>query len=96
MRVSKEVQATRDYEAALLRGYQAYLKTLLAAADAGPRTAAGKARPAAGAAAAHGGTQHSALLGARVAVRCMAGLLEALPHFNYARCGTTLSRGSTS
>ncbi|KAF6266173.1 CBF/Mak21 family-domain-containing protein [Scenedesmus sp. NREL 46B-D3] len=30
MRVSKEVQALRDYEQALLKGYQAYLKALLA------------------------------------------------------------------
>jgi nucleolar complex protein 3 len=33
--VSKEVQRLRDYESALIKGYQAYLKTLLAAADRG-------------------------------------------------------------
>jgi hypothetical protein len=36
MRVSKEVQALRDFESTLLKGYQAYLKTLLAAASAKP------------------------------------------------------------
>jgi len=33
--VTKDVQKLRDYEAALLRGYQAYLRTLLAAAKGG-------------------------------------------------------------
>ncbi|KAK9813219.1 hypothetical protein WJX72_010918 [[Myrmecia] bisecta] len=64
MPVSKEVKRTRDYEALLLRSYQAYLKQLLAAA-AGLKQGGGLAQKA------------------RVAVKCMCGLLSALPHFNY-------------
>lgn len=68
MKVSKEVQALRDFEAALLKGYQAYLKTLLAAATA----------------AANSSSSSSARLAtARVAVRCMGQLLVAKPGFNY-------------
>ena len=63
--MSKEVKKLREYEAALLRAYQAYLRALLAALTA---TRRGKAPLA------HG----------RIAVKCMAGLLAALPHFNYA------------
>jgi hypothetical protein len=69
MRVSKEVQALRDYEQALLKGYQAYLKTLLAAATAKPAAA--------------GNSGSSMLATKRVAVRCMGQLLVARPGFNY-------------
>jgi hypothetical protein len=65
--LSKEVQRQREYESALLRAYQALLKVLLAAADAGSKGQGG----------------NSALQSARVAVRCMALLLTSLPHFNY-------------
>ncbi|KAF8055732.1 noc3l [Scenedesmus sp. PABB004] len=69
-RVSKEVAALRDYEQALLKGYQTYLKSLLAAAT--PRPAAPGAAPSGG-----------ALATQRVAVRCMGQLLVARPGFNY-------------
>jgi nucleolar complex protein 3 len=75
MRVSKEVQALRDYEQALLKGYQAYLKTLLAAATATPTATSATA------AAGHSGS--SMLATKRVAVRCMGQLLVARPGFNY-------------
>jgi nucleolar complex protein 3 len=111
--VSKEVQRLRDYESALLKGYQAYLKTLLAAADRGEERVAlppvqrttkkrkntgdddeeeedddddeqAEAEAAAVAAAAAAAAELEARrAGARVAVRCMSGLLTALPHFNY-------------
>jgi nucleolar complex protein 3 len=80
MRVSKEVQELRDYEQALLKGYQAYLKTLLAAATAKP-TAISTAPAAAAAAAGPSGS--SMLATKRVAVRCMGQLLVARPGFNY-------------
>lgn len=70
MRVSKEVQALRDFESTLLKGYQAYLKTLLAAANTKPS----------------GGSSSSSsarMATARVAVRCMGQLLVAKPGFNY-------------
>lgn len=38
MQVTKDVQKVRDFEAALLRGYQAYLKALLQAAKSGGAT----------------------------------------------------------
>lgn len=77
MRVSKEVQAMRDFEAALLKGYQAYLKTLLAA------TTAATTKPAAGVACGSAKASSSRLATARVAVRCMGQLLVARPGFNY-------------
>jgi nucleolar complex protein 3 len=70
MRVSKEVQALRDFESALLKGYQAYLKTLLAAATAKPSVGSGNGSGA-------------RLATARVALRCMGQLLVAKPGFNY-------------
>jgi nucleolar complex protein 3 len=73
MRVSKEVQALRDFEQALLKGYQAYLKTLLAAATVKPTTS-----PVAA-----GHSSSSVLATKRVAVRCMGQLLVARPGFNY-------------
>ncbi|KAI8469899.1 MAG: nucleolar complex-associated protein-domain-containing protein [Monoraphidium minutum] len=80
VRASKEVQALRDHEAALLKAYQGYLKTLLAAAAAAPPRGGGSA----GGGASGGKGVESALASARVAVRCLAGLLEARPGFNYA------------
>jgi hypothetical protein len=74
MKVSKEVQALRDFEAALLKGYQAYLKTLLAASTA--------AAAAAGSSSSSSGSS-ARLATARVAVRCMGQLLVAKPGFNY-------------
>ncbi len=82
--MSKDVQRLRDYEAALLKHYQLYLKALLKASSAPlPPAAApkGKGKQRAAAAAAVGG---AALGTARVAVKCMAALLTSLPHFNYA------------
>jgi len=70
MRVSKEVAALRDFEAALLKGYQGYLKTLLAAATAKPSQGSSSSSSA-------------RLATARVAVRCMGQLLVAKPGFNY-------------
>lgn len=67
MRVSREVAALRDFEQSLLRSYQAYLKTLLAAATAKPTA----------------GSCSSVLATGRVAVRCMGQLLVARPGFNY-------------
>lgn len=67
MRVSKEVAALRDFEQSLLRSYQAYLKSLLAAATAKPSA----------------GSSSSVLATARVAVRCLGQLLVARPGFNY-------------
>lgn len=69
MKVSKEVQALRDFEAALLKGYQAYLKTLLAAATAAANSSSS--------------SSSARLATARVAVRCMGQLLVAKPGFNY-------------
>ncbi len=71
--VSKEVQKVRDYEAALLKQYQAYLKLLLAASQQ-----QGKQRPG------HDHAHSKALAHARVAVKCQASLLTAKPEFNYA------------
>lgn len=83
--MSKEVQKLRDYETALLRSYQAYLKTLLAAANAGPGGGGGKCKHGGGGAGggSGAGSSNSALLGARVSVRCMGQLLVTHPHFNY-------------
>jgi nucleolar complex protein 3 len=93
VKASREVQATRDHEAALLKAYQAFLKTLLAAADAAPPRGGGKGGQASGRndAPRDGGggkgqgpkAVESALASARVAVRCLAGLLAARPGFNY-------------
>ena len=69
MRVSKEVAALQEHEAALLRCYQAYLKALLAAATS--------------ASISHGVAAGSAAATRRVAVRCMGQLLVARPGFNY-------------
>ena len=80
--VSKEVQRLRDYESALLKQYQAYLKHLLAACKGGlqqPRTGANGVKRAAG-----GSAAAKALAHARVAMKCLATLLTTLPHFNYA------------
>lgn len=86
MRVSREVQALRDHEAALLRGYQAYLRRLVAAlqgTDGGGIGGNGgkgsKGKGGGGDSGVGGGLTH-----ARVAARCMSSLLGALPHFNYA------------
>jgi len=65
--VSKEVQKLRDYEAALLKAYQSYLKLLVSALGkglAGVRSAAPK--------------RH-----AQIAIKCMCQLLVAQPHFNF-------------
>lgn len=70
VQVSREVQKLRDYEAALLRAYQSYLKLLVAAMNQG---GAGGAKGASSAPKHH----------ARVAVKCMCQLLVSLPHFNY-------------
>eukprot|EP00887_Chlorella_sp_A99_P004044 scaffold11.g4044.t1 len=69
MAVSKEVQKQRDHEAALLSGYQTYLKALLE-----------PLRKKDGSAAGGGG---GAPATARLAVRCMARLLTGHPNFNY-------------
>jgi nucleolar complex protein 3 len=81
MRVSKEVQALRDYEQALLKGYQSYLKTLLAAATANPPAKPSPSSSSSPAAAGH--SSSSMLATKRVAVRCMGQLLVARPGFNY-------------
>lgn len=89
-RVSKEVQALRDFEQALLKCYQAYLKALLAAATAPGSSHAqqrqqqqqqeqGQGAPGASGSA----SGHASLATARVAVRCMGQLLVAKPGFNY-------------
>ncbi|BDA51329.1 Nucleolar complex protein 3 homolog [Coccomyxa sp. Obi] len=80
MPVSKEVKKVRDYESALLRAYQAYLKALLAACNAAERRSRQN-----GAAAAPGPPAAAPSLATpRVAVRCLAMLLTSLPHFNHA------------
>lgn len=71
MRVSKEVAALRDFEQSLLKGYQAFLKTLLTTATAKPPSGSG--------------SSSSVLATARVAVRCMGQLLLSRPGFNYSR-----------
>ena len=71
--VSREVQKLRDYEAALLRAYQSYLKLLVAAMNRGGGGGGGGAKGASSAPKHH----------ARVAVKCMCQLLVSLPHFNY-------------
>ena len=75
VKVTKEVQKVRDQEAALLRGYQAYLKLLLLQASTGSGNGSGGGGKQAGA---RMPVQH-----ARVAVRCMCTLLTTLTHFNY-------------
>ena len=65
------MRALRQYESALLSAYQSFLQALLAAAGTPPGAAAAPRRGRGGA------------LDSGTAVRCMAGLLEALPHFNY-------------
>ena len=64
VQVSKGIKKLRDYESALLKSYQAFLKILLQAINL---SKAGQAPP-----------QHG-----RVAIRCLCGLLTAVPHFNY-------------
>ncbi|KAG2441809.1 hypothetical protein HXX76_003419 [Chlamydomonas incerta] len=64
VKVSKDVAKLRDYEQSLLKSYQAYLRSLLDAAQCVAKRT--------------GTLSHS-----RVAVRCLAGLLAGLPHFNY-------------
>ena len=71
--MSREVQKLRDYEAALLRAYQSYLKLLVAAMNRGGGGGGGGAKGASSAPKHH----------ARVAVKCMCQLLVSLPHFNY-------------
>ncbi len=65
------MQKIRDYEAALLKAYQAFLKLLLAAMGKGKATASGEQRAAAP-------KQHAC-----VAIKCMCQLLVTHPHFNY-------------
>ena len=72
--VSREVQKLRDYEAALLRAYQSYLKLLVAAMNRGGGGGGGG-----GAKGASSAPKHHA----RVAIKCMCQLLVSLPHFNY-------------
>ena len=72
--VSREVQKLRDYEAALLRAYQSYLKLLVAAMNRGGGGSGGG-----GAKGASSAPKHHA----RVAIKCMCQLLVSLPHFNY-------------
>ncbi|KAL6761314.1 nucleolar complex-associated protein-domain-containing protein [Haematococcus lacustris] len=82
VKVSKEVQKLRDYETRLLAHYQAYLKVLLAAAAPARSKAIGAgARGGQTQEAAGGG--RTALVTARVAVKCMCQLLSCLAHFNY-------------
>jgi hypothetical protein len=76
--VSNEVQKLRDYEAALMRSYQSYLKILVAALNKDARGPAGKhgsmkAGPGAAVSKSH----------ARIAIKCMCQLLSSIPHFNY-------------
>lgn len=68
VQVSKEVQKLRDYEAALLKAYQSYLKLLVSALSKGS-AGGGSAAP----------KRHS-----QIAIKCMCELLVAQPHFNYA------------
>lgn len=85
--VSKDVRALRDYESALLRGYQAFLRTLLSKAQAKPPPQMAAAAPPlpAGAKPPKPSKQAAAatLADSRVAVRCMCLLLSSLPHFNF-------------
>eukprot|EP00741_Cyanophora_paradoxa_P013478 tig00020693_g13015.t1 len=77
MKVSKDVQRLRDYEASLLAAYQRFLQTLDALAkdaELGPRR--GKAPGARAQAAGR------ARMG-RLAVKCMGELLVSAPHFNF-------------
>jgi hypothetical protein len=85
VKASKEVQQLRDHEAALLKHYQSYLKLLLAAADEAPPRGGGKGGMGGSKSGGGGGAKaaESALATARVAVRCLAGLLVARPGFNY-------------
>lgn len=94
LQLSKEVRALRTYEASLLDSYHTYLKGLLRVSDTAVRALAMRV-----ATCVLCGTHlfHSAVTQAyktsnsgqaplqqgRIAVKCMAGLLEAAPHFNY-------------
>jgi nucleolar complex protein 3 len=69
--VSKEVEAVRAFESSLLKGYQAYLKTLLAAATAAKQPLGSSS------------SSSARLATSRVAVRCLGQLLVAKPGFNY-------------
>ena len=71
------MRALRAYEAGLLAAYQAFLRTVLAASG-------GRGAGALAAATVGGGTSPAATARARAAVRCMAELVTALPHFNFA------------
>ena len=89
MKVSKDVQALREFESALLKAYQTYLKTLLAAlkpnsnkSQSPNETDYGVPRNSS-----HSGSssKKEVLATARVAVRCMGQLAVARPGFNYFR-----------
>lgn len=68
VRVSKDVQRVRDYETALLKNYQQYLKALWQAADSVNKVKVNKVNK---------------LAHARVAMRCLCHLLCHVSHFNY-------------
>ncbi|KAK3275154.1 hypothetical protein CYMTET_16704 [Cymbomonas tetramitiformis] len=65
VKVSKDVAKVRDYESALLKSYQAYLRVLFQASSIKGEGGVGLS------------------LRATAAVKCMCGLMAALPHFNY-------------
>ncbi|GAX79807.1 hypothetical protein CEUSTIGMA_g7247.t1 [Chlamydomonas eustigma] len=81
VKVSKEVQKLRDYEAALLRSYQTYLKILVSALNkdaGGSASKHGAKKSGPGAAGSSASKNH-----ARIAIKCMCQLLSSIPHFNY-------------
>ena len=86
--MSAEVRKQRQHEAALLSGYQAYLKVLLEAL----RTSSPTAHNHKGGGGRGGGA--AGLAHARTGVRCMARLLAGLPHFNYTSGELTAVSGS--
>ena len=75
--LSKEVRALRAYEAGLLGAYQTFLRTVLAASG-------GKGADVLASTTVGGGESPAARARSRAAVRCLAELLVALPHFNFA------------
>jgi nucleolar complex protein 3 len=84
VKASREVEQLRAHESSLLKAYQLYLKQLLAAADAAPPRGGGSgSKGGGGREGGAGRAAEAALASARVAVRCLAGLLVARPGFNY-------------
>jgi hypothetical protein len=87
VKVSRDVQAIREFESSLLKGYQTYLKALLAALK--PNNNKKAAADVGGNGGPKGSSSSSskkeAIATARIAVRCMGQLAVARPGFNYFR-----------